>query len=192
MFPEYNEIHTGDEIFGYYGYEEIPPYNTIEVYSPDSAVIAGSIRSLGENSCGYIDNGIVNHHFCEEGSYFINMDEKYVYAYFKDIEYADYLPELFILDFLKFNACKMLLIFEDNSFLLEKTEETYKVCKILDEIYESESFCSEVFIPAVQDKNPKKVFYKLMEIYGMKYMDKGVSNYGIIDILLKVLKLDVL
>lgn len=191
MFPKHNKIHTGDEIFGNYGYDEIPPYRKLEVVSTEPKTIAVSIRLLGENSCGYIDNGVVNHHFCEKGSYFINMDDKYVYTYFKDINYTDILPKLMILDFLKFNACKMLIIFEDTSFLLEKTDETYNICKILDKIYASKSFFFGEIRPAVQEKNPEKVFNRLMEVYSIKYMNTDVSNYSTLDILKEVLKLDV-
>ena len=192
MFPNHNKIHTGDEIFGNNGYDEIPPYMKLEVASTEPKVIAESIRSLGDNSCGYIDNGVVNHHFCEENTFYINMDDKYVYTYFKDVNFTDILPKLMILDFLKFNACKMLIIFEDTSFLLEKTEETYKICKILDEIYESELFFFGDVRPAVQDKNPSKVFTRLLEVYSIKYMNTDVSNYSTLDLLKKVLKLNVL
>ncbi|MCX6159211.1 MAG: hypothetical protein NTY74_14620 [Ignavibacteriae bacterium] len=192
MFPNHNKIHTGDEIFGMNGYDEIPPYRKLEVTSTDSKVIAESIRSLGDNSCGYIDNGVVNYHFCDVNTFYINMDDKYVYSYFKDVNFTDILPKLMILDFLKFNACKMLIIFEDTSFLLEKTAETYKICKILDKIYASKSFFFGVIRPAVQDKNPEKVFPRLVEVYSMKYMNTDVSNYSTLDLLMKVLKLNVL
>ena len=192
MFPEYNKTYTAKDIFGYHGYDEIPPYRKLEVDSDDSKAIAESIRSMGENSCGYIDNSVVYHHFCETNTYFINMDEKYVYAYFKDVDFTGIFPLMMILDFLKFSASKMLIVFDDKSILLEKTEETEKICLILDEIYNSEPFMGDVIVKSIMERNAENVFHKLMEEYGDKYMFTDVSNYSTLDILEKVLKLNVL
>ncbi|MCX6159210.1 MAG: hypothetical protein NTY74_14615 [Ignavibacteriae bacterium] len=190
MFPHYGKSFNEEEFFGINGFEKIPVYRKLEVIEPATEYLVSSIKTLGENCCGNIENCAVNYHYCEKDSYFINMDNKYVFAYFKDNEYSGSMPVVMLLEFLKYKAEKILLIYEDTHFLLKKTDDTYKVCEKMDEIFISHSFSHNVLIKSVGGGNYEELFHKLMEIYSMKYMNKDVRNYGIIDILLKVLKLD--
>lgn len=191
MFPEYSKTFEAEDIFGANGFEKIPAYRKMEVIEPVADYIASSIRTIGEDSCGYIDNCEINYHFCDNDSYFINMDNKYVFAYFKDVEFSNNMPVMMLLDFLKYKAERILLVYKDIHLLIEKTEDTYKVCEKLDEIFVSPSFLFNIIIKAVGEESYENLFYKLLEIFSMKYMNKDIRNYGIIDILLKVLKLDV-
>jgi len=192
MFPEYCKDYSAENIFGNNGYERIPAYRKIEVILPDDMkILVNTIKSLGENSCGFIYNSVVNYHLCDPDSYLINMDNNFVFAYFKDVMFDNIIPSMMLLDFLKFRTNKLLLIFEDTFFLLQKTEETYKVCEKLDEIFLSSSFMRNVFIKSIGEDNYENIFYKLMEIYSMKYLSRDIRKYNFFDILLKILKFDI-
>ncbi|MCX6159212.1 MAG: hypothetical protein NTY74_14625 [Ignavibacteriae bacterium] len=191
MFPEHCKIFKGDDVFGSNGFDEIPAYNIMEVIEPVTDYLVSSIKTLGENCCGYIDGYVVNHHFYDDEAYFINMDEKYVFAYFKDHEFSNYIPVMILLEFLKYKANKFLLIYKDMHFLLKKNDDTYKVCEKMDEIFKSRAYIENVLMKSIGDRNYENIFYKLMEIYSVRYMNKDIRTYDIIDILLKVLKLDV-
>jgi len=165
MFPEYCKEFPGEEIFSYNGYEDIPAYRKAEI--PDengSNVVAKAILSIEENCCGFIEDKIVNYHTCEEDSYFVNMDKKYVFAYFKGVKFDDLFPATILLDFIKFRAESMLLVFEDTHFVLKKTQATYKVCEKLDKIFCADSFTPNVIMKAVGEQNYDDIFYKLLEI----------------------------
>lgn len=191
MFPEYSKTFESNDVFGANGFDKIPVYRKIEVIEPLAEYIASSVKTLGENSCGYIDKCVINYHLCDKDSYFINMDNKYVFAYFKNAEFCNNIPVMMLLEFLKYKADRILLVYEDTHFLIEKTEDTYKVCEKLDEIYMSPSYLFNIIIKAVGEESYENMFYKLLEIFSMKYLNKDIRNYVIIDILLKVLKLDV-
>ncbi len=191
MFPEFSKENDANEVFEANGFEKIPAYRKIEVIEPLAEYIASSVKTLGANSCGFVENNVINYHLCDSDSYFINMNNKYVFAYFKDAEFSNSMPVMILLNFLKFKAERILFIYEDTHFLIEKTEDTYKVCEKLDEIYVSPSYLFNIIIKAVSDESYENMFYKLLEIFSLKYLNKDIRSYGIIDILLKVLKLDV-
>ncbi|MCX6160242.1 MAG: hypothetical protein NTV87_02735 [Ignavibacteriae bacterium] len=192
MFPEYCNEHPAVDVFGFNGFETIPAYRKMDVTDSDGLKqVSVKIRRLGENSCGFIENGKINFHTCDEDAYFINMDNEFVYAYFKDKIYHDYMPVLMILDFLKYKSRKLMLVYEDTFFVIEKTDDTYKICEKLDVIYSSGSFLREVFIRSISEDNYENIFHKLLEIYSMRYLDRDIRNYKLFDVLLKVLKLEI-
>lgn len=191
MFPNYCKEFDANDVFGYHGFEKIPAYRKIEVIEPEVEYIASCIKTTNGNSCGFISDQTINYHTCDSESYFINMDNDFVFAYFAYEDYNNNLPLMMIFDFLKCKASRILLVFEDMYFLLEKTPATYKVCEKLDEIYSSHSFMENVFIPAISEKNHVNIFYKIVEIFGSRYLNKDTTKYDILDILMVVLILDI-
>lgn len=192
MFPKFSKDYDSSDMFFINGYESIPAYRKTEVEFPgDYSKIAGVIRLNRTDSCGYIDNKVINYHTCDAESYFIDMNNRFVYAYFMGAPYDNTLPVMLILEFLKYRAEKFMVVYEDTFFVLEKTPETYSVCEKLDDIYFSIPFLHNVFMKVISEDNYEMIFYKLVEIFSMRYMNRDSRKMNVIDVLLKILKLNI-
>lgn len=191
MFPKFCEDHSGEEIFSFYGYEERPAYRYAESEDNTDSGLAKAIREVKNECCGYIEGNTIKYNTCDIESYFINMDDEYVFAYFYGVVFNDNFPLFLLFDFLKFKAKKMLLVYEDTNFLFEKTDDTYKVCVKIDDIYESPSFLHEILIKSIGEGNYDNIFYKLAEIYSYKHLNKKLKDNSLLSIFLKIYRLDI-
>ncbi|MCX6159234.1 MAG: hypothetical protein NTY74_14735 [Ignavibacteriae bacterium] len=195
MFPSYINENPKD-YFSIQEPEIIPVYRNMEVDEAKTVCFANAVRTLGENCYGYFDNCKINFQICDNeccdyDSYPVIMNNKYVFAYFKDIEFDNNLPVTLIFEFIKYGADKLLLIFEDTHLLIEKTPDTFKACEKLEEIFLSDSFLFNVIISSIYYGNRDDIYYKLMEIFSMRYLNKDIRKYKLLDVLLKILKLEI-
>ena len=194
MFPQYCKVLSGDDVFYLNGYEEIPPYRKASISDiEDINHIVKEVKVLNTNCCGFVFSDMVNYHSCSENFYLLDLDKEFVFLYFQGESYnaSVSIPHLILLKFIQHKCGKLLLIYEDVHFLLKKTEDTFKICKKLDEIYCSHEFFSNVIIKAVSENNYQDIFLKLLEIYSIRYGEKDVRGYDIFNLLLKVLKIEI-
>ena len=192
MFPEYCKLSNAEDVFSYHGYDTIPAYRKLSLENPSNQEqTAAAIKSINDNSCGYIESNEINYHLCDSNAYFINTSDKFVFAYFQGEYYKGSMPVLLMLEFLKYKAEKIMLVFEDTNFVIKKTEETYRICEKLDEIFTSSSFFEKVFIKSISNDQYEMIFYKLIEIFCMKYMNKDSRKLYDLDVMLNVLKFEI-
>lgn len=192
MFPEYCKISEAEDVFGFNGYDSIPAYRKTSIENPNNNTqIVTALRNIGHNCCGFIENNEIHYHLCDSDAYFINMNDNFVFAYFKDEYFKNQLPVLIILEFLKYKANKIILVYEETYFVLEKTKETYHVCEKLDEIYSSRRYIEDVFVKFISNEQYAMIFHKLIEIFSMRYMNKDTRRYNDIDVMMKVLRLEI-
>jgi hypothetical protein len=193
MFPELNNDSLFNDSSSFFGTDEVPEYDNIFISGNDDLkMLSNSIRNINEDCCGYIAPINIFYHTMDEKQYFINFNRSFVFAYIKDEDFPDHLPYGFLMKFLQYKCKKMLLVYEDNCFLLEKTEDTYKVCAELEKIYENSDFFYENIIKKVPSKRIlADCFINLIKEYKSKI---GMSEYKEIDdfdLLIKFLKLNI-
>ncbi|MBM4165654.1 MAG: hypothetical protein FJ218_01805 [Ignavibacteria bacterium] len=123
----------------------IPPYEEITL-PPDASPqkIAREIYSTsnGTDISGYIANDTVYFHKSEEVDYGSNTSKWFSFAtYNLPSEPTRLVPSsLAVLVFLVNNAHQVMFIANNYAIHLEKTVETYEICRELNKIYESEEF----------------------------------------------------
>lgn len=192
MFPEFCKLVDSIGDYNNPEFDTVPAYRKLSLEdSGNNKLTFSTIKSINHNSYGFIVNNEVNYRLCDFNSYYINMNDKFVYAYFAGEYYKDTLPVLMILEFLKFKANKIMFVFEDNYFVLEKTKATYLICEKLDEIYSSSSYLHNVLIKSISKDEYEMIFHRLIEIFSMRYRNKDSRNMNIIDVMLKILKLEI-
>lgn len=192
MFPNLNSDPLLNDPIFFFGMVEVPEYEEkmISGYE-DLYKLANGIKLIKEDCCGYIEPIITYYHTMDEKQYFLDFNREFIFAYFKDENY-DHLPLGFIMKFLQYQCKKMLLVFEDNYFLFEKTENTYKICADLEKIYKDSDFFYENIIKKVPSKRVlDDCLMNLLNIYKCLI---GKSNYkekDDLDLLITFLKLNI-
>ena len=194
MFP--NHVSIFDNPIFFFDGAEIQPYEDILVSGNDDLeMLSNSIRRVGEDCCGYIESINVFYHTTDEKKYYLDINRDYVFAYFKDEKFNGGLPLGFLMKFLQYKCAKILFVYDDVEFFIEKTEDTYNICIELEKIYENRDFFEENVIKKVHSKTPQTIlldcFINLIKEYKSL---TGMSDYkekDDIDLLVNILKLKV-
>jgi hypothetical protein len=193
MFPGLNSDPLFDDPIFFFGMEEVPPYDDILISGNDDLdILFNSIRRIGEDCCGYIEPINVFYHTMEDKRYYLDFNKEFVFVYFKDETYDNNLPLGFIMKFLQYKCSRMIMVFEDVNFLIEKTADTYKVCIELEKIYDNPDFFYENIIKKVPSKRIlDDCLLNLIKEYKIKIGKSNYKQIDNIDLLMKILKLNI-
>jgi len=192
MFPEFNNDTSFDEP-SFFGMEEVPPYDEIFISGfDDLELLSFHIRNIGEDCCGFIEPINVHYHIMNDKRYALDYNKEFVFTYIKDVDFDGNLPYGFILKFLQYKSKKMLIVYEDVCFLIEKTLDTYKICIELDKIYNDADFFYNNIITKVKSGSIlDDCFINLIKTYKNKIGKSNYKQIDDIDLLTKILKLNI-
>ena len=193
MFPNLNSDPLLNDPIFFFEMDEVPKYEEKIISGYDDLnMLSNSIRMTCEDCCGYIEPINIFYHTMDEKRYYLDFNKDFVFAYFKDEIFDNDLPLGFIMKFLQYGCKKMLLVCDDIYFLLEKTEETYKICTELEKIYEASEFFYENIIKKVPSKRIlDDCFISLVKEYKSKTGKSEFKQLDDIDLLIKLLKLNI-
>lgn len=193
MFPEVNNNYFDDDGSVFWGMEEMPPYD--DIWSPgyaDLNALSNFIKNIGEYCTGYVVPGNIFYHTFEGSKLTLDYNKEFVFVYLKDNEFDGSLPDFLIFKFLQFKSHRMLLIYDDIYFLIEKTDETYKICVELDKIYyKPDFFYDNIISKPMTQITLEDCFVNLINAYKDNSGKSGFNTIDDIDILIKILKLNI-
>jgi len=194
MFPRFREDVENPSDF--WGGAEVPPYREINISQVcNSRLLAEKIRKSGNDCTGYIEKDSVFYHIVNDKKYYSDFYRDFVFIYFKDIPFTGQLPYGYLMLFLQYKSKKTLLIYENECFLIEKTDETFTVCEELDKIYFDFDFFDRNIISRANTVSTDDIVEELYHNLITEYLNKkGMTDYkpaDDFDVLIKILKLRV-
>lgn len=194
MFPEFNKNLIFDDSAGFFGMEEVPPYEELGISGSDNhGFLSDAIRgTIAEDSSGYIEQHQINCHFMYNKQFTADFNKEYIFMYFKGEEFDGTLPYCVLLKFLQHKVMKLLLVLEDIYFYFEKTPETYDICVELEKIYSNiDFFYNNVMSKKQNSRTLDECYLNLISEYINKSGKKNYKFIDDLDILIKLLKLKV-
>ncbi len=146
MFPMlYNEIKDlVPEV--YFGGAEVPPYENPQLHQASARPysymedIIHTIRALGINSSGYIDDDGIHYHTPYDDIIHVDLSKNFVFVSQPNVSGEENPSAWQIFSFLQAPVQLALFITAGNAKFVEKTEETLTLCKTLDQLWAQERF----------------------------------------------------
>lgn len=123
----------------YFGGMEVPAYLHVEADSTFSlADIVFTIRSIGGNSSGYIDDEGIHFHIPDDEMIHVDLSKNFTFISQPGVIGVEIPSAWQIFAFLKEPVSKALFIVSGRTTLVEKTEQTLVMCKALDRLWAEE------------------------------------------------------
>lgn len=196
MFPGLNENEEFNSASDFFGGMEVPPYKELSVLSVDNLdFLSDEIKKIGADCTGFIEPDKICYHIVHNKEYYSDFYREYVFIYFKDMNFKGNLPYGFLMKFLQYKSSKILFVYENNSFLIEKTNDTYTVCAELDKIYNDVIFYYDNIMSKIDSKSVSEILDDCYSVLISEYMKKtGIPEFKPKDdfeVLTKILKLRV-
>ena len=152
----------------YFGGAEVPPYLHTEVDSTFSVEeIVSTIRSIGKggNSSGFIDDKGIYFHIPDDEIIRVDLSKRFVFVSQPQLIGGESPSAWQIFSFLQEPVKRALFIALGRATLVEKTEGTLGLCKILDLIWAQERFLETKMKMVESEEARERGFAHLMKIY---------------------------
>lgn len=155
----------------YFGGKEVPPYLTPPFlhaaahsccYLED---IVYTIRSIGTNCSGYIDEEGIHYHIPDDDEIHVDLSKKFVFVSQPTVIGGENPSAWQIFSFLQEPARQALFIAAGRATYVEKTVGTLTLCKVLDQLWAQERFLNTRVDMVNSEEELEKGLARLMKIY---------------------------
>ena len=143
MFPRLYEVMRDLVPEVYFGGAEVPAYLHIEIDSTSPLEdIVSTIRSIGTgaNSSGYIDDEGVHFHMPADDIIQVDLSKRFIFVSQPQVNGGENPSAWQIFKFLQEPVSQALFIALGRAALVQKSEQTLILCKVLDQLWAQDRF----------------------------------------------------
>jgi hypothetical protein len=152
----------------YFGGDEVPPYYHLRVESPETTEeLVSSIRLIGcgSNCSGFIDGEGIHFHLPMDETIWVDLSKEFVFVSQPTADHGSFPTAWQLFFFLQEPVRKALFVGEHSATLVEKTGQTLKLCRTLDQLWAQDYFGDIRFEMADSDDAREKGLARLMKLY---------------------------
>jgi hypothetical protein len=152
----------------YFGGEEVPPYLSVELEGASSTqATVDRIRAIGtgNNSCGYIDEQGIHFHIPDDDSIRVDLSKAFVFVSQPNTSGGAFPTPWQVFFFLMEPAMRALFIGSGGATLVEKTDQTLRLCNALDVLWTQDRFLTTKMEMVESDEAKEKGLAFLMKVH---------------------------